>query len=138
MIQNPSAWIDDFYNYDYIGAIFLRGVVGNGGFSMRSRLFAEVMSQVDMTPHNPQKTEHDNEDVLFCYTYKNFFQMRGVRYAPSSIASRFSTEHIATDELHFTESFGFHEIERLSDGYVQEHRRAYLRMILNENTQTKR
>ena len=32
MVQNPLAWSDDFYNYDYIGAIFMRGLVGNGGF----------------------------------------------------------------------------------------------------------
>ena len=33
----PEAWTDDFFNYDYIGATWDDGVVGNGGFSWRSR-----------------------------------------------------------------------------------------------------
>ncbi len=133
MIQNPSAWTDEFYNYDYIGAIFLRSFVGNGGFSLRSRLFAEVMSQIDMSIHCPQKeNDVDNEDVLFCHTYRDFFEEKGVKYAPLQIASEFSTESIATNPDHFRESFGFHEIERLADPNIINYRRSYMQKILNE------
>jgi len=131
MIQNPSAWTNDFYNYDYIGAVFLRGLVGNGGFSLRSKHFAEIMSQIDMTPHDPQKFIVDNEDLLFCHTYKHIFEMNGIKFAPVKIASLFSTEHIATKESHFKESFGFHEIEALFDEEVKNDRRAYLKKILD-------
>ena len=132
MIQNPLAWTDDFYNYDYIGAIFLRGLVGNGGFSLRSRLFAEAMSQINMAPHDPQKGIGDNEDVLFCRTYKHIFEMNGVQYAPLSTASQFSTEHICTDKSHLRESFGFHEIEALLDEPLKESRRSFLSNILGD------
>lgn len=129
MIQNPPAWSDDFYNYDYIGAIFMGGLVGNGGFSLRSKLFSEVMSQIDISPHHPQKGIADNEDVLWCHTYKHIFEMNKIKYAPLETASRFSTEHIATKKSHFTESFGFHEVEALLDESLRQHRRSYLKRI---------
>jgi len=131
MIQSPSSWTDDFYDYDYIGAIFLRGVVGNGGFSLRSKLFAEIMSLVDTSPHDPQNGIHDNEDVVFCYTNRHIFDFNKVKFAPHTIASRFSTEHISTDQNHFKNSFGFHEIEALHDEPLRENRRNFLKDIFN-------
>jgi len=129
MIQNPPAWTDDFYNYDYIGAIFMRGLVGNGGFSLRSKLFSEVMSQIDISQHRPQKNIADNEDVLWCCTYKHIFEMNKIKYAPLETASRFSTEHISTDQNYFKNSFGFHEIEALHNEPLRENRRSFLKDI---------
>jgi hypothetical protein len=34
---NSEAWTSEFLNYDYIGARWGDGIVGNGGFCLRSR-----------------------------------------------------------------------------------------------------
>ena len=90
------------------------------------------MSQIDISHHHPQKSIADNEDVLWCCTYKHIFEMNKIKYAPLETASRFSTEHIATKKSHFKESFGFHEIESLADPSTINHRRSYMQKILNE------
>lgn len=46
-IINPACWKDDFLCYDYLGAIWPqkggRGIVGNGGFSLRSMKLLEAL-----------------------------------------------------------------------------------------------
>ena len=144
MIQNPEAWTDDFLNYDYIGAPwnlghqieFPDGVKrwwggGNGGLSLRSKKLCQTMSEIDTSPHSPMTGMHDHEDLLICKTYFDFFAERGIKFAPTDISARFSTEHFSPSSQGFAESFGFHEIERLFNGDVKDYRRNQLKEILS-------
>ncbi|MBC8395175.1 MAG: hypothetical protein H8E05_00600 [Bacteroidetes bacterium] len=90
MIRNLSAWSDEFYNYDYIGAPWDTSINGgNGGFSLRSKRLCEAASEIDLSGFNfnqgniSQRAIHNNEDVIICRTYENFLKYRGVKFAPN-------------------------------------------------------
>lgn len=107
---NPEAWTDKFFNYDYIGATWDDGVVGNGGFSWRSANLYNAMSEVDIfheysqfSPELVDRPMHYGEDkngrfvpedVVLCRLYKDQFEKEyGIKYAPYEIADRFSVEN---------------------------------------------
>ena len=131
MIQNPEAWTDEFLDYDYIGAPWNSGSEGgNGGFALRSKLLCAAASKIDTSPNTPQTGLWDNEDVLICKTHAEFMKSEGVKFAPAELAARFSTEHFSFNSQGYSESFGFHEIEKLFMPDVKEHRQKYLKEIL--------
>jgi hypothetical protein len=96
----PRLWDDRFLEYDYIGAPWEDGVVGNAGFSIESRklLNAKLKLPTDFSlPVVPS-------DYLICRKYRRHLEGMGIRFAPAGLALRFSTE--STGRLH--SSFGFH------------------------------
>ena len=132
MIQNPSAWTDEFYNYDYIGAPWNpRSIGGNGGFNLRSRKLCKLMSEIDMKPHTPQKVLDDAEDVLISKIYAKHLMSMGVKFCPLELSVRFSTEHYALTPDGFQNSFGFHEIDRLYNDEAKNKRTDFVKKILN-------
>jgi Protein of unknown function (DUF5672) len=113
---NPEAWTNEFFNYDYIGATWDDGLVGNGGFSWRSRKLYDAMiasdikskyeqfdkSVVDTTTYHgyPSYAGEDKsgkfvpEDVIIARLYREQFEKQyGIKYAPYEIADRFSIEN---------------------------------------------
>ena len=103
-IVNPNLWTDKFFEYDYLGAVWSHrnvrnsewiplsiresgklNYVGNGGFSLRSKKLLEAC--VDC-PHEVTGPE----DAYICNVYRDFFDERGIRFAPPEIANRFSFE----------------------------------------------
>jgi len=131
MIQNPSGWDHEFLSYDYIGAPWPEDrISGNGGFSLRSKKLCELAADLDMAPHFPQRGIMDNEDVLVCRTYREYFVDNGCRFAPAEVAEKFSTEHYASNHRNFKDSFGFHEIESISNENLKSYRRERLGSIL--------
>jgi hypothetical protein len=119
-ILNPQNWNNDFLKYDYIGAPFfidskfiqkfdlpeeLLGncIVGNGGFSLRSKKFLEVAAKLytegKILRLNPQ-------DVAQCIWYRDLFEKEGIVFAPVEIALQFSIE--GEKNLTFKDQFGFH------------------------------
>jgi hypothetical protein len=108
---NPEAWTHEFYNYDYIGATWDDGNVGNGGFSWRSkRLYAAMKSENIKIRYEDFPPEVINrqyfysvdgagnkflpEDVAICRLYRETFEDKyGILYAPYDIADRFSIEN---------------------------------------------
>jgi hypothetical protein len=107
---NPEAWTDEFFEYDYIGATWDDGVVGNGGFSWRSRKLYDAMIDARVRYNYNQYTSEEvdrplysgedkngkfvPEDVVICRLYKEQFEKHfGIRYAPTYIADRFSIEN---------------------------------------------
>jgi hypothetical protein len=48
-VLDYQAWSDEFLEYDYIGAPWYDNVVGNGGFSLRSKRFCETASNLAFT-----------------------------------------------------------------------------------------
>ncbi len=89
-VVNPDAWSESFLSYDYIGAKWHwhdDGMnVGNGGFSLRSRKLLEALA-------DPEIVIEGNEDELICRRFRPLLEARyGIRFAPASIADRFSFE----------------------------------------------
>lgn len=123
-IIDEEKWTDNFLEYDYIGAPWpeyilktsdmcqdkikwFPNVVGNGGFSIRSKRFIDSCFNLE--------TFHKNEDLNVCiFNYYNMIN-RGVKFAPKELAYEFSVEHpINTlgsydrNILSTYKSFGFH------------------------------
>jgi hypothetical protein len=126
-VTNPFMWSDDFLKYDYIGApwdrlLSQRGlwmcdmpvydlkeipiIVGNGGFSLRSKKLLQETSKLDFDskPFLP-------EDAFIAIYSREILLKNGVKFAPVSVAKRFSLESpIDLNEKNITldAHFGFH------------------------------
>ena len=114
-VLHPEAWDPAFMEFDYIGAVWPQftdgAVVGNGGFSLRSKRLLDACCSLGLAEHP--------EDVAICRTHRARLEEEfGVRFASPSIAVHFSyerTERVGTE-------FGFHGVFNLpteagSDGF---------------------
>jgi hypothetical protein len=99
-ILHPECWDQAFFDYDYIGAVwpqFPETPVGNGGFSLRSRLLLEAMQSPGMVINHP-------EDRCICVTNRPLLEQEfGIRFAPAEVAERFAVERTP-----WHKAFGFH------------------------------
>jgi hypothetical protein len=115
-VLDPAAWTAEFLRYDYIGAPgfsseaarHLPWVVGNGGFSLRSRKLLD--SAAALPPF-----EGVAEDRLICEVYRRTLEEEsGVRFAPEALADRFA--FFQRDPRGTTFGFhGFYNLHRASD-----------------------
>lgn len=100
-VLNGGAWDDEFLRYDYIGAVwphFRDGHnVGNGGFSLRSKRLLELCKALPVD-------ERVAEDLLIARTCRSLLEREGIRFAPESVARKFSYERTPTSGR----EFGFH------------------------------
>jgi hypothetical protein len=104
-ILNPYAWDDEFLQYDYIGApwCYDDGLnVGNGGFSLRSKRLLDILST------DEHIVQSHTEDYRIGRTYRRRLERRGIRFAPESLASRFSIEGNIKYGWKWNNQFGFH------------------------------
>jgi len=122
-IIDIEKWDDRFLQYDYIGAPWpmsiiqasdmvagrieeIPNVVGNGGFSLRTRAFVEESAKLGW--------EHKNEDLNTCVFNYDTMTSAGIKFAPPQLAAQFSKEHptpyggFNRDLLFTYNSFGFH------------------------------
>lgn len=115
-IVNADAWSDDFLDYDYIGARWGfhddPHVVGNGGFSLRSRRLLAALQDPGIDRFEP-------EDAKICRHYRPLLESRyGIRFAPGEVADRFSFETTYPTGI----TLGFHGLfnmwQYLSDAEV--------------------
>jgi len=109
---NPNAWTTEFYSYDYIGARWNDGVVGNGGFSLRSRALMDALldANIDHTMRMPNGLVTP-EDMLIGRTIRNNLESKyNMKFAPGDLANRFSIEAIenAIGSPWLGQSLGFH------------------------------
>lgn len=112
-IQNPSAWDNDWLQYDYIGARWQYHdgyAVGNGGFSLRSRKLLEIISKLNLNNFHP-------EDCIISRQLRPMLEQQyGIKFAPVEVADKFSIEaygDIMTDSNgikanRYCGQFGFH------------------------------
>jgi len=102
-VLDARHWDPAFLEHDYIGASwpqFSDGHdVGNGGFSLRSRRLLQACQAQRFQQVHP-------EDVLIGRTHRPWLEAQGLRFAPRSLADRFSAER-AGDPLY---TFGYHGI----------------------------
>lgn len=119
-VLNPQSWTDTFLEYDYIGAPWyikdsfwfdrfkiprsLEGqhIVGNGGFSLRSKKFLETSAR--LATDGKFATYHP-EDLVMCVYDKALLDEEGIRFAPYEVARNFAIE--GHDEV-YESQFGFH------------------------------
>jgi len=105
-VINPHLWDDEFLKYDYIGAPwrahYPHARVGNGGFSLRSKKFLKLCSQLTWNG--------GHEDAECCIFNKPFFLQNGCKYAPLEVAMRFSLESKIPECTNYdlNTCFGFH------------------------------
>lgn len=104
-VVNPTSWTDKFLQYDYIGAPWPSGKVGNGGFSLRSMRFLKYFSD-NNKPFVPNGDGLYLEDSIITTIYGEDLAKDGLLFAPEDIANQFSRE------LYYEKScespFGFH------------------------------
>ena len=100
-VADAAAWDKRFRNYDYVGAPIYRDgrvVVGNGGFSLRSR---KLMRALEALPAVPGFNEDWAISEILRPTLERDF---GIRFAPPEMAARFSYEQRHPGKP----TFGFH------------------------------
>lgn len=110
-VLNGAAWTDEFLKYDYIGAPFNpSGIVGNGGFSLRSKKLMEWISKQGWEDFHP-------EDSCICVRHREEVEEAGFVFASSKIAERFAFEGRSWDSLEWRGmpnfwhgQFGFHSL----------------------------
>lgn len=105
-VKNPTAWMDEWLSYDYIGATWWyndKFNVGNGGFSLRSRKLLQILA----TDRNIVRTHP--EDHHICRTYGRYLTKKcGIRFAPDEVAKKFSIEGYKQKDKTYSGQFGFH------------------------------
>jgi hypothetical protein len=121
-ILNPDKWEDAFLDYDYIGSPWLiadwsvakfdipksllgKLIVGNGGFSLRSKRLLETTSRL---ADDGVFKRYNPEDIAFCIWYRKEVEATGIKFAPPDIAARFGVEG---EENVYDKQFGFHGLK---------------------------
>lgn len=123
-VINPDSWSGSFLEYDYIGAPFpiprdnfsyrddlgrlVR--VGNGGFSLRSKLILQAPDKLRLIWESFHGYFH--EDGFLCCKNRSALEGFGVKFAPINVAAQFSME-TKVDENKSLAPFGTHGIQNL-------------------------
>lgn len=124
-ILNHEAWTDEYLDYDYIGAPWLvadwsvtnfafpqeligKFVVGNGGFSLRSKKMLTLTSQLSKTG---KISKLHPEDTSLCVWYRQLLEDGGVKFAPIKLAKKFSFESEDKNNYFWDGQFGFHGLK---------------------------
>jgi hypothetical protein len=99
VVVNPGAWDPLFLEFDYVGAPWPDGEVGNGGFSLRSARFREACLELGSCL--------GAEDEFLCRANKGRLESMGMRFAPADVAARFSWER-CRGRWSYNGAFGLH------------------------------
>jgi len=96
-VIDGSAWADEFWNYDYIGARWphVQGPyrVGNGGFSLRSKKLLNALRDEAITLGADDKGNEDNEDEAICIRHRELLERKyGIAFPDERVADRFAFE----------------------------------------------
>lgn len=122
-ILNPNSWDEEFLNYDYIGApwfvhdefwferfkfpreLFNTTVVGNGGFSLRSKRYLDTTSR--LVSQGVFDKFHP-EDLVACVWNRKIMEEASIKFAPPEVAEKFSIEG---HDHKYEKQFGFHGLK---------------------------
>jgi hypothetical protein len=121
-VLNPDAWDPGFLDHDYTGAAMRVGdglVVGNGGFSLRSRKLLHALRDDAQVRSYDAARGVSLEDVAICSSFRRRLEeVHGIRFAPPDVADQFA----AGRTLPTRRSFGFHGLVHLvrlhEEGFV--------------------
>jgi tetratricopeptide (TPR) repeat protein len=103
-VLDGARWSAEFQRFDYVGAPWQGGEIGNGGFSLRSKRLLRALQ-------DPAVTDLTPEDLAICRTYRPMLEERyAIRFAPAEVAARFSFEMLPPPGP----TFGFHGVHHLA------------------------
>lgn len=115
-ILNPSAWDDDFLNYDHIG---------NYGFCFRSTKFARLLQQEQNTVMTKDDiSEYYSVDNNICKIYQKYYLEKRfkIKIVPKEVTNRFVIEGVSVKapDNKYNGSFGFHSFGNIdyTDSYI--------------------
>jgi hypothetical protein len=97
-ILDVDLWDQRFLDYDYIGAPWADGLVGNQGFCIQSQRCLRAINKLTFLP------PEINSDMWFCHHKRAEMEAMGVTFAPTELAEKFSTELTCQG----APSFGYH------------------------------
>ena len=133
-VLNADSWDPEFLKYDYIGSPWLvtdilitkygfpqnlRGslIVGNGGFSLRSKKFLEVSS---LLANEGRLAKLHPEDNAMCVFHRSLFEDKGIKFATPEVARKFSIE--GKQGPLYDKQFGFHGFKWTDiDAWISKH-----------------
>jgi len=96
-VWNTNLWKPEFLEYDYIGAPW-GGIVGNGGFSIRSKKLQDFLRDDINLPDVDIP-----EDSYISKDNRPYLESNGFTYAPLDLAEEFSIENGT-----YRKAFGVH------------------------------
>lgn len=107
-IIHPKNWRDEFLDYDYIGAPWVKTQgqsndmrVGNGGVSIRSKKLMDIVASSNIP--------RSHEDTVICFDKRKLLTSNGCKFAPLDVAKYFSMERPCDDlDVTFDDIFAFH------------------------------
>ena len=125
VVLHPEMWRESFLDYDYIGAPWPRDAafrdqfgnfhrVGNGGFSLRSKKYLSVPTELRIPFVSTRNDLH--EDVMLCVEYRHVLDQAGLKIAPLEVARHFSHE-MRVREIQGIKPFGFHKYRKQNRFY---------------------
>jgi len=102
-VIDAGRWSPEFLDWDYIGASWPQfddgKDVGNGGFSLRSKLLLEACRASGFEQYHP-------EDIAICRHNRDWLETQGMRLADRALADRFSAERAGDVGA----TFGYHGV----------------------------
>ena len=130
---NREAWTDEFLDYDYIGACWGDGTVGNGGFCLRSRKLYDAFISIGVKNSTNDYQDYINdsfyyvitetgekfipEDNIICKVHREKLEKEyNIKFAPLHIANQFSIERNYSS-VWLGKSLGFHGKHGVADYY---------------------
>ena len=130
---NREAWTDEFLEYDYIGACWGDGTVGNGGFCLRSRKLYDAFISIGVKNSTNDYQDYINdsfyyvitetgekfipEDNIICKVHREKLEKEyNIKFAPLHIANQFSIERNYSS-VWLGKSLGFHGKHGVADYY---------------------
>jgi len=120
-VLDYTKWSNKFLKYDYIGASWKvrrssarwkglsdvidenKMVVGNGGFSIRSRRLLEFLGTDKYILDQLTNDDYLNQDMFICRKNRRYIMNNGFTFAPTDLANKFSAERIP-----YSGQFGWH------------------------------
>lgn len=120
-VINPSAWRDEFLEYDYVGAPW---PLPKDNYSYRTPegALVRVGNSVSLRSKRIMRLPYllgiewksyygnTNEDGFLCVHNRNALESEGMGFAPLEIAQYFSKEH-EIEENKGIETFAFHQVD---------------------------
>jgi hypothetical protein len=111
------CWRAEFLDWDYVGAPWphMSGVVGAGGFSLRSRGLMKALSRLRL--QEGVRDIDTAEDLQICLRYRPALEASGVRIAGTELAAGFAFERLrlapSAISAFRAHTFGFHGVFNL-------------------------
>lgn len=112
LVVNPGAWHNSLLEFDYIGAPWPDGTVGNGGFSLRSIRLLDCLHRLSWEISHGQRRSLA-EDAVICREFRQRLELFGCRFPDSSEAERFATEAAPNTHFEYKGSFGVHGLSSM-------------------------